>query len=186
MVGYCGCMKTQTTKICRFCKKEKSLKEMESFVKKGKRYFRSRCRDCMNEKRDDWHKRNPEKTRANQDRQLERQRQERKSGSERDKYIYRDSRGADRKAGRVNNLTREFIRAEIEKGCEYCGETSLRMTLDRIDNTRGHTMDNVVPACSRCNYLRKDMPYEAWLLVACGMREARERGLFKGWTGRTR
>jgi hypothetical protein len=60
------------------------------------------------------------------------------------------------------------------------------MTLDRIDNDKGHTEDNVVPACIRCNYTRRSMPYEAWLVVAKGMREARERGLFGEWTGRAR
>jgi len=98
--------------------------------------------------------------------------------------IKTDSRASDRKAGRDNDLTREFIAAEISKGCTYCGETEIRMTLDRINNDRGHTQDNVVPACIRCNYTRKNMPYEAWLVVAKGMREAREAGLFNGWTGR--
>jgi len=60
------------------------------------------------------------------------------------------------------------------------------MTLDRIDNDKGHTQDNVVPACIRCNYARRSMPYEAWLVVAKGMREAREQGLFGDWTGRVR
>lgn len=179
-------MNTQTTKICRLCRKEKSLDEMESLRKNGKNYYRSRCRDCMNEKRVDWHKKNPEKVRANQDRQLERQRRERKSGKYRDKYIYKDSRGTDRKLGRKNDLTIEFVREEIAKGCSYCGETSLNMTLDRIDNSLGHTMGNVVPACVRCNYLRKDMPHKAWLVVARGVKEAREKGLFGEWVGRVR
>ena len=97
-----------------------------------------------------------------------------------------DTRSSDRKAGLENDLTREFIAAEVAKGCFYCGESKIRMTLDRIDNNLGHLMTNVVPACIRCNYTRKDMPYEAWLVVAKGMREAREGGLFSGWTGQAR
>lgn len=100
--------------------------------------------------------------------------------------IYVDSRKSDKKHGRENDLTKEFIAVEIAKGCSYCGETKLRMTLDRIDNGRGHLMDNVVPACVRCNYTRKDMPYEAWIVVAPGMREAREQGLFGDWNNRVR
>jgi len=60
------------------------------------------------------------------------------------------------------------------------------MTLDRIDNLKGHSFDNVVPACIRCNYARRNMSYEAWLCLTEGMRRARELDLFKGWTGRTR
>jgi len=57
------------------------------------------------------------------------------------------------------------------------------MTLDRIDDAKGHTADNVVPACIRCNYARRDMPYKAWLVVAKAMRKARALGLFGNWTG---
>lgn len=71
----------------------------------------------------------------------------------------------------------------INRDCFYCGETLLRMSLDRVDNSKGHTMDNVIPACVRCNYIRKDMPYDAWIVVAVGMRQAREQGLFGGWGG---
>jgi hypothetical protein len=60
------------------------------------------------------------------------------------------------------------------------------MTLDRKDNDRGHTQDNVVPACIRCNYIRRHTPYEAWLCMVPGVRRARKEGFFGDWTGRTR
>jgi hypothetical protein len=100
-----------------------------------------------------------------------------------DRWIYIDARSSDRKSGRENDLTREFIRESIKLGCRYCGDVSSRMTLDRIDNDIGHLQSNVVPACFRCNLTRRDMPYAAWLLVAKGMREARETGLFGTWPG---
>lgn len=88
--------------------------------------------------------------------------------------------------GHACDLTKQEIEQLIVRGCDYCGEKSLRMTLDRIDNSKGHTRENVVPACIRCNYARRNMPYEAWLCLVGGMRQAREKGLFKDWTGRTR
>lgn len=102
------------------------------------------------------------------------------------RWILEDSRRSDRCYGRQNNLSREFVESSIKNGCIYCGETQLRMTLDRIDNEKGHTRDNVVPSCIRCNYTRRDIPYEAWLVIAPGMRRAREAGLFGGWTGQVR
>ena len=36
------------------------------------------------------------------------------------------------------------------KPCVYCGDTH-RVGCDRIDNSRGHTKDNVVPCCVECN-----------------------------------
>lgn len=38
----------------------------------------------------------------------------------------------------------------ITKPCHYCGDTH-RVGCDRIDNSRGHTKDNVVPCCIECN-----------------------------------
>ena len=102
------------------------------------------------------------------------------------RFILREARRSDRLRGRVCDLTKAEIESLIAGGCSYCGETEMRMTLDRVDNSKGHTLDNVVPACIRCNYSRRDMPYEAWLCLADGMRRARELNLFKGWTGRTR
>ena len=157
----------------RTCTKCNTSKPFLSFAptRKGSRYRRQVCNACR--KRKDYASHRVE-------------RQQRNRGWRRENpvsAIYADSRKSDRRIGRVNDLTREFIQERLQKGCSYCGTSDLRMTLDRIDNTKGHTQDNVVPACIRCNYTRKDMPYEAWLIVAKGMREAREAGLFGDWTG---
>lgn len=41
----------------------------------------------------------------------------------------------------------------LHKPCVYCGDTH-RIGADRIDNSRGHTKDNVVPCCYDCNCAR--------------------------------
>lgn len=97
--------------------------------------------------------------------------------------ILRDSRKGDLRAGRENDLDIPFIEGLIRQDCLYCGETTVRMTLDRIDNSLGHLKSNVLPSCVRCNLVRGNMPYEAWLHVAKGMRSAREIGLFSNWAG---
>lgn len=97
--------------------------------------------------------------------------------------ILTDAKRADKKRARAFDLDKEFVSAAIKLPCSYCGETQLRMTLDRIDNDLGHLKSNVVPACERCNYARRDMPAAAWIVVAKAMREARENGLFADWTG---
>lgn len=112
--------------------------------------------------------------------------QMRKSGQEIWRWIWKDSRGYDRKNNLEHKLTIDDIKKLSSETCRYCGESSLRMTLDRIDNTIGHTLLNVVPACIRCNYMRKDMPYDAWLVIVPAVRMAREQGLFGSWTGRVR
>lgn len=61
----------------------------------------------------------------------------------------------DKKKGLVCNITIEDMRDIISTGCVYCGDTN-RVGLDRIDNSKGHTIDNVVPACYECNVARNN------------------------------
>ena len=90
---------------------------------------------------------------------------------------------SDKKKGRENDLNLVFIRKLFNNNCTYCDDSSSRKTLDRIDNSKGHTMDNVVLACERCNYIRRDMPYNAWLIVARSVKIVIELGLLNGWDG---
>lgn len=101
--------------------------------------------------------------------------------------IVRNAKTSDQKRGFVLcTLTPEAVEKLIADGCVYCGSTLLQMTLDRVDNDVGHTRPNVKAACIRCNYLRRDMPFEAWEALVPAVRKATEAGLFGKWTGRTR
>lgn len=63
----------------------------------------------------------------------------------------------------------------IRKPCVYCGDTR-RVGADRIDNTRGHTKDNVVPCCVECNQVRRDyFSYEEMLILGKAIKEIKEK-----------
>lgn len=64
--------------------------------------------------------------------------------------------------------------------CTYC-ELEVSEGLDRRDNTRGHSSDNVVPCCAVCNTILCDIPAEAKDLLADGLRAARAKGLLDSW-----
>lgn len=64
------------------------------------------------------------------------------------------------------NLTLdEFIKI-IHKDCYYCGSAPLERrkqngvsavnSIDRIDSSKGYSIDNCVPCCSVCNYMKLD------------------------------
>jgi len=179
-------MASRPTKRCTKCGQEKPLEEMDTVRKGGRTYYRSRCRTCNTARIRQWDGENPEGVEARYDRKAAYACKIRRDPALWHKAIYADCRASDRRRGMDNDLTPEHIRSLIDQGCSYCGEAKLRMTLDRIDNERGHTQDNVVPACIRCNYIRRNMPYEAWLVIAKGIRKAREHGLFGEWVGRAK
>lgn len=108
---------------------------------------------------------------------------ERKDPNFRAKYILKDAVSTDRNMNRKTDLDLAWIQSQISLGCSYCGCKSIKMSLDRIDNSLGHLKTNVVPACMRCNFIRKTMPYDAWLCVVPGIKAAYEQGLFGDWTG---
>lgn len=165
-------------RICSKCGKTKSIEEFRVSRKDGAGR-NSACKSCANK----WYRSKESKLRRHKNKAAKKK-QERKLDSYRDKYILKDTRKTDRAKNRENNLTRPFILELIQRGCFYCGEINIRiMTLDRIDNSRGHTMDNVNPCCARCNIVRNNMPYEAWLFIIPTIRLAREKGLFGNWVG---
>lgn len=63
------------------------------------------------------------------------------------------------------NITPEWIVENIfSKPCHYCGESDwTKIGCDRIDNSKPHTMDNVVPCCKSCNDKKGSMSYDEYI-----------------------
>jgi len=81
------------------------------------------------------------------------------------KYLYTEYRRYDREHGYEFGLTKQWILDNIINGkCAYCGnEDWTRLGTDRIDNTKGHTVNNVVCACEGCNNRRQSDTINEWL-----------------------
>lgn len=79
------------------------------------------------------------------------------------------------------SLSRDFIEKLITKNCYYCGSEPLNIKktknslgeglrysgIDRIDNKKDYTEDNVVPCCKICNYAKSKMPlsdFKKWAI----------------------
>lgn len=70
--------------------------------------------------------------------------------------LYESYRRSDKRKGMKCTTTPAWIRDNIlEKPCYYCGSTE-RIGCDRLDNSKAHTPENVVPCCCRCNLIRND------------------------------
>ena len=56
------------------------------------------------------------------------------------------------------NIAKDDFIKLLKQDCVYCGSTppmdSGRNGLDRIDNQKGYSLDNVVPCCFKCNQMK--------------------------------
>lgn len=68
------------------------------------------------------------------------------------------------------DLTNEDAERLMKSVCVYSGTQPkpdqrglVRNGIDRVDSTKGYTKDNCVAACSTCNMMKRDMPYETFI-----------------------
>ena len=148
----------------------------------GHEYRRKTCRKCEDKMRKDRGFKTPEKNEKLKKRVNEAAKRWRIKPENRGSVIVTDARRSDIRNGFITDIDKEWVTKEISKGCSYCGETRLVMTLDRINNSLGHLKSNLVSACERCNYLRRDMPHEAWMALVPAIKKITLEGLFGNWT----
>lgn len=79
--------------------------------------------------------------------------------------IYNDYQNKAYKKGRTFNITKAKFKELITKDCFYCGAKPSNTKvirgqsfsyngLDRLDNEKPYTLDNVVPSCKVCNFMK--------------------------------
>lgn len=151
----------EPTKQCTKCGEAKSL---SSFYRKLKG-IRSRCKKCFLAAGKIWAKSNIVERRKyvknwrllNHTKCLEGQQRRRKTNPE--SYAWSQLRGKiDSEA--PGAFTRSMFKAFISHPCFYCGRSWKGETdyssywLDRIDNSKGYEIGNVLPCCGSCNKMR--------------------------------
>lgn len=74
------------------------------------------------------------------------------------------------------SLTPEQIVGLMSQPCRYCGTMNSNLSshpeyhgtfayngIDRVDNSLGYTIDNVVPCCKHCNIAKRDRTTDQFL-----------------------
>lgn len=93
--------------------------------------------------------------------------------------LFSGMRRSARKRGYAWRLTKEQVRVLTKQNCFYCGVEPAQTSrspqyngmytyngLDRIDNTRGYLIENVIPCCGCCNVAKNNLTLEefhAWV-----------------------
>lgn len=60
-------------------------------------------------------------------------------------------------------LTKDEFASFWKKPCYYCGDLISTIGLDRIDSSKGYTLQNIVPCCSQCNTIKLDYSQEEFI-----------------------
>lgn len=128
---------------CLSCYVDKPIEEFckDKHTKSG---LAKRCRKCYSKKAKEWYSKNAQ-------RQLDLAR------TPKQRFLY-----GQKLAKRRNlewQIEESIFNNLINKPCHYCNEIPVNRTgvgLDRLDNNKGYSEDNVVPCCGRCNTGRSD------------------------------
>tara|TARA_R110000868_G_scaffold132412_3_gene343471 strand:+ start:861 stop:1319 length:459 start_codon:yes stop_codon:yes gene_type:complete len=76
---------------------------------------------------------------------------------------YSEYKGRSKQKGISFNLTKEEFSTFWKQDCSYCNRPILTIGIDRIDSTKGYSLDNCVPCCTICNTMKMDRPVDTWL-----------------------
>jgi hypothetical protein len=80
----------------------------------------------------------------------------------------REKLGIYRANARAKNITFELTETQVTtamtKPCHYCGSTASPLNgMDRVNNSIGYTVSNVVPCCSTCNYAKRHLSVDQFI-----------------------
>lgn len=94
-------------------------------------------------------------------------------------FVYRRYKTSARTRGIVFDLGLDVFLQITQKACYYCGAMPLKKAnkgtvknfsvdfiyngVDRVDSNQGYVAGNVVPCCSRCNYMKRAMSMDEFL-----------------------
>jgi len=94
--------------------------------------------------------------------------------------VFSSYRQAARKKDMEFKLTKEDVEKLINLDCYYCGDSPSNthichghkityQGIDRLDNTKGYTLDNVVSCCIVCNKMKKALSHDEFVLHILGI-----------------
>ena len=81
------------------------------------------------------------------------------------------------------DITLDKYKSLIKDGCFYCSSTldKTGVSLDRLNNDNGYTVDNVVPCCGNCNQIRnKHLTHEEMIVAMKAVLQFRMLGRING------
>src|SRR5260370_33511777 len=77
--------------------------------------------------------------------------------------VFRQYQRKAKQRGLSFTLTLDQFISILAKPCFYCGETYEIRGLDRVDNRLSYYVENLVAACSECNFMKRVMTKDRFI-----------------------
>jgi hypothetical protein len=135
------------------------------------------CRACLSERKKGRDRRTERWTNLTPEQRAKvvaRKRRYAKTDKGRAIFLAKAYQAIDKAKGHASDITQRFLLDRIFRArCVYCGVDN-KLGCDRLDNAKGHTMDNVVPACGDCNAIRgARFTHEEMKVIGAAMAQVR-------------
>lgn len=88
------------------------------------------------------------------------------------RHAYRNYVSSANTRGLLWEISFELFSSQVLNPCVYCGNMDIRKLcgmltkcngLDRVDNTKGYFVDNIVPCCGKCNMMKGTMSTQEFI-----------------------
>lgn len=141
-----------------------TVEEKKEFFRKSRERYRNASPELLQKRRDRnrrWYARHPEVI-------------HRKNRKPSQRYSFSKSHAL--RSGRIWNIALSDFVELISKRCHYCdgGLPESGSGLDRMDNSKGYIIGNVVPCCRGCNVMKGDrLTYEEMVVAAGAVKSLR-------------
>ena len=157
-------MNTVLTKTCTTCKKDKKLSEFHK-CKGGAYGVKSVCKECRKEEKKEYSSRDyvieKQKTYYQDHKETIRNRLNKHYWTLNGQYHEYKKHAKKRKI--EFNLTQNDCTAFYNTNCHYCGDSLNGIGIDRVDSSKGYSLGNVVPCCSKCNFMKHVLTTDEFL-----------------------
>lgn len=153
----------QENRRCNKCGVTKSLNKDNFYLNKKANLFNYHCIKCTKDKYvkvSDLTEEELQKRRLKDNKKYKKKKEFAESNGiklitkKKETAILNSYKTNDKNKNREFNLTFEFVQNSLKEPCSYCGFPSTG--LDRIDNNKGHLIENCIPCCAECNVARMD------------------------------
>lgn len=189
-----------SSKTCSRCKKTLGISSFSSDASRGDGY-ETKCKSCKGLYHMEYGAENKDKIKKRQANYFENNREEilaknkekyHNSEPRRLKTIRRTTKNGKTFNGRFStyrssarvrnvnfNLSKDQFKTFWQQPCSYCHSEIETIGIDRVDSSLGYSMDNCVPCCAYCNYIKNALSTEAFFIHVSKVQKFSEDGIIE-------